>query len=100
MKESLESARNIHQVIIYICAVIAVFALSLKVDLNKYDKARLSLQEINFAIEDVNANRVQTIKNAAKMGGHNRFNLFVDNSSFQNIQLWEIQELLAQNWES
>ncbi|MCF0055527.1 hypothetical protein [Dyadobacter sp. CY356] len=99
MKESLEAARNIHQIIIFVCAVVAVFAFSLKTELNKYDVARTSLQEINLAIADVNADRVKRIENAARQGGHKRFKMFVDNSSYRNLKLWEIRELLTQNWE-
>ncbi|WP_342089488.1 hypothetical protein, partial [Dyadobacter sp. OTU695] len=71
-----------------------------RTDLNKYDKARLRLQDINLAIKDVNADRVKRIKSAAYEGGHRRFNLFVDKSFSRNIKLWEIRELLSQNWES
>lgn len=101
MNESLQSARNIHQIIIVVCAAITVFALSLRTDLNKYDKARLLLHDLDLAISDVNADRVKRIKTAAyEGGGQRRFNLFVDNSSYRNKKLWEIRELLSQNWKS
>ncbi|MCF2502759.1 hypothetical protein L0663_05175 [Dyadobacter sp. CY107] len=100
MKESLESARNIHQIIIFISAVIAVFALSLRTDLNKYDKARLRLQDINLAIKDVNEDRVKRIKSAAYEGNHKRFNLFTDQSFYRNLRISDIRENLFQNWDS
>lgn len=62
MKESLESARNIHQIIIVVCAVVAGFSISLKPELNKFETALLNLQYIEYAFYEVNNTRVDRIK--------------------------------------
>ncbi|GLU56119.1 hypothetical protein Dfri01_55800 [Dyadobacter frigoris] len=62
MKESLESARNIHQILIVVCTIVSVFAFSLRPEMNKYEIALRELRGIEAAFHDVNIARAERIE--------------------------------------
>lgn len=57
MKESLESARNIHQIVIVVSTIIGIFAFSIKQPENKFENALNELRALYATIESVNSYR-------------------------------------------
>lgn len=68
MNESLQSARNIHQIIIVVSTIIGVFALSTKTPLNKYQVALNELDTLQKVMLEVNAFRIRSFKQGMVVG--------------------------------
>lgn len=93
MKESLESARNIHQILIIASAAIFIFGLSIGPTENKYDLARKELKAFKEVVDSVGVYRTKIIKEKfyqevpseklKKIKSSTRFN------SLGSSQIWE-----------
>ncbi|PSL23463.1 hypothetical protein [Dyadobacter jiangsuensis] len=62
MNESLQSARNIHQILIVVCTIIGVFAISVKPTENRFDLALNELKTLQAVMDSVNSGRMESIK--------------------------------------
>jgi hypothetical protein len=58
MKESLESARNIHQILIIVCTIIGIYALSITKPINEYEYFHGELRRWENSLSNLNTMKI------------------------------------------
>lgn len=93
MKESLESARNIHQFLIVASVAIFIFGLSIGPNENKYDLAKAELIQFRKSVDDIGTIRRHLIRKAffsrVSPKDLKQVTRFVGFSDMSNLGAWD-----------
>ncbi len=106
MKESLEAVRNIHQILIVVCTIVGIFAVSINHSPNKYDFALEEVVKLEIVLKEISDNRIDVILNGLTQGEQinlsNLDSLTSENGrgvKIKNLTIEDIHAVFLRNWE-